>query len=635
MRFILTFVVLASACFQQAEASWKFASPSGNLITEVKVADNKLLYCINIFDEGKEANVLPFSPLGLVRNDASFAENLKVDSVSVAKSINESYEMVSGKQVKLAYKANEYCIYASNQQGKKINIVFRIFDDGVGFRYIFPDADNSTYSILSEQTGFVLPENANGWMSPYERSNNYGQPGYELDYLAVKAGMESPDSIGWAFPLLFKTDKCWLFISETALDENYCGTHTCNKGNLYTIAFPESNERYGKGSSNPSSQLPWKMPWRYIVVGKTIQQVYASSLGYHLADPSVIKDVSWIKPGVSAWEWWSSTSGRNVPDLKKFINLASEMGWEYSLIDGGWPKMPDGSLEELIAYAKPRNVGLTIWYNSGGRRDTTQKDEDFVLFNDDTRKKELERISKMGFKGIKVDFFASDKQYVIKLYLDILKDAAKYNLFVNFHGCTLPRGWSRTYPNLLSMEAVKGTEAYRFSRNYPDMAARYNTIAPLVRGMAGPADYTPVTVTNQKYPRKTTLAHELATAIIYESGLIHMADKPEGYAVLPQEARDYLKRLPAVWDESRLIEAIPGQILVVARKYNSRWYIAGVNGTDTAQKVKFNLPEKIKNFVVLSDSNSLPNVIDITKHGNVFTDYEINLLPRGGLVIYQ
>ena len=348
-------------------------------------------------------------------------------------------------------------------------------------------------------------------------------------------------------------------------------------------------------------------------------------------NPANWKIQAGLKPGRSSWEWWSSTSGRNVENLKSFIDLAAEMGWEYSLIDGGWPRMPEGSVEQLVSYANQKNVGLTIWYNSGGRRDSTQRDEDFLMFNPDTRDKELARIAALGIKGIKVDFFASDKQNTIKLYLDILRDAAKHHLLVNFHGCTLPRGWSRTYPNLMSMEAIRGAECYRYSKTYPEMAARFNTIAAVVRGAVCPTDYTPVTITDNKYPRLTTVSHELALAVVYESGIIHFADKPEGYLNLPEKAKDYLKSVPATWDETRLLAWNPGELFVVARRKNDKWFIAGINGKNEPQNVEIQLPVEIANATLITDGET----IDGLKIENIenLKSNKLTLEPNGGFVI--
>ena len=244
----------------------------------------------------------------------------------------------------------------------------------------------------------------------------------------------------------------------------------------------------------------------------------------------------------------------------------------------------------------------------------------------------MQKLKDWGIKGIKVDFFATDKQFAIRQYIGILEDAAQYNLLVNFHGCTLPRGWTRTYPHLLTMEGVRGAECYRFSKTYPEIAANYNTIAAIVRGTAGPADYTPATFSNQKYPHLTTFAHELALPLIYESGIVHMADTPESYAALPEQAKEFLKTVPAAWDETKLIKAVPGELFVVARRKGEKWIIAGINGKNVSHIVQIELPDSFQNGTLFSDG-PLISSIDISKLNDEKL-INVKMEANGGFVIY-
>lgn len=633
--FLIGFILLLLFSCNEQSKEIAIDSPTGKIKVRIIYEKGKLFYAVYAIESDSSISVILKSPLGLERIDGEFFKNLRIDSLSRIVTIKDSYNMITGKRRSLSYEANEAVIFLSNSENQKINIVFRVFDEGVAFKYVFPTPSGLECIVISEKTGFHIMKDSEGWMSPYEPTNNFGQPGYEKDYFHVKSGDFSPDSIGWAFPLLFKSGRYWLLISESDLKENYCGSHVYNEPgkNIYKIAFPEANERYGKGDVYPSSTLPWEMPWRFIVVSDSISNIYESNLVYHLAEPCKISNTSWIKPGRSSWEWWSSTGGRKEENLKNFIDLASEMGWEYSLIDGGWNKMSEGSIERLVHYARLKNVELNLWYNSGGRRDSTLSDKDFIVFNQDTRDNEFRRISELGFKGIKVDFFASDKQNVIKLYIDILRDAAKYNLLVNFHGCTLPRGWCRTYPNLMTMEAIRGAECYRYSESYPEKAASYNTLAAMVRGTIGPTDYTPVTISFNKYRRLTTISHELALALVYESGLIHFADKPDGYRQLPEVARNFLKIIPSVWDDTRLIAWKPSELFVVARKNNNKWFIAGINGKNTKQEVTVDLSEKDNCAYIITDSemNEKLMIYELNKD---LSNITITMQPYGGFVIY-
>ncbi|MFW6277468.1 MAG: glycoside hydrolase family 97 catalytic domain-containing protein [Prolixibacteraceae bacterium] len=612
-------------------------SPSGNLAVRIETDENSKIFYEVIKKAGEnETVIMDQSPLGLVRSDADFTQNLELEGATDPEQISESYTMVSGKQRNLSYTASESVLTFSNEAGNELQIVFRVFDQGVAFRYVFPGDSEEEFTVESEITGFKVPASADGWMSSYQTATPWGNPGYEADYLEVKAGTPASEEVGWAFPLLFKADDNWIFISEAGLDATYCGTHVKadNPDGLYTIAFPEANERLGDGEVNPSSALPWEMPWRFILVSDSLDVIVESNMVYHLSEPSKIEDTSWIEPGRASWEWWSSKGGRTVKNLKQFIDLAAEMGWEYSLVDAGWEDMPDGTIEDVIDYADEKNVGLLMWYNSGGRRDSSAKNEEFVMFNDDTREAEMQRLQDWGIKGIKVDFFATDKQFGIELYENIIQDAAKYNLLVNFHGSTMPRGWTRTYPNVLTLEAVRGAEAYRFSESYPEIAAEYNTIAAIVRGPVGPADYTPATFSDNRYPHKTTYGHELALPVIYESGIIHMADKPESYRSLPEEAIAFLKEVPAAWDETKLIKAVPGEVFVIARRKGDNLYIAGINGKVENQEISITLPGNMQNAIFVGDGDA-PEEFNIKQLEEGKEEVTVNMLPNGGFVIWE
>lgn len=610
-------------------------SPSGNLKALVSNENNKVSYQLNSVNGDVETVVISPSPLGLTRTDGDFANDLSFEYISGVTTVSESYTMVTGKQKDLSWSANEATIEMKNKAGQELQIVFRLFDEGLAFRYVFPGQSDVPVAVESEATGFRVQEGIDAWISTYQKATPWGNPGYEDDFLSVKSGTPSPVEVGWSFPLLFHTGKNWIFISETGLSPEYCGTHLNqdSPGGLYTIAMPLANERLGDGVVSPTSTLPWAMPWRFILVNTALNSIIESSMVHHLAEPSKIEDTSWIKPGRASWEWWSSRGGRTVKALKNFVDLAAEMGWEYSLVDAGWENMPDGKIEEVVEYASLKNVGLLFWYNSGGRRDSSARNEEFVMFGDESRAREMERIAAMGVKGIKVDFFATDKQMAIELYHNILTDAAKNHLLVNFHGCTLPRGWSRTYPNLLAMEAVRGGECYRFASEYPDVAAYYNTIAALTRAVVGPTDYTPTTFSNQRFPHKTTFAHELALTLVYETGLLHMADKPESYRALPDEAKTFLKQVPVTWDETKLLEAVPGERFIIARRNGEKWYIAGINGKNEPQKVQVKLPTEINNSILLGDGETLSD-ISILKYDSPASSVEVSMGPHGGFVLY-
>ena len=259
-----------------------------------------------------------------------------------------------------------------------------------------------------------------------------------------------------------------------------------------------------------------------------------------------------------------------------------------------------------------------------------------LMADPEARRAEFERISQLGIKGIKVDFFQSDKQAIIQQYIDILQDAAECKLLVNFHGCTMPRGWRRTWPNLLSMESVRGEECYIFDPRFPELAPPNMSIIPFTRNAVGPVDYTPGGFSDNTYPHLTTYGFELALPVILESGILHLADTPERTQGLPDPAVDFLKEIPVVWDDTRFLAGYPGKDVVIARKSGSRWYIAGVNGENISKQLSVDLsvlgapPAGIELIV----DGEGPGDLQSTTLKPVEGELKLLLLPYGGFAGY-
>jgi len=251
------------------------------------------------------------------------------------------------------------------------------------------------------------------------------------------------------------------------------------------------------------------------------------------------------------------------------------------------------------------------------------------------RAKEFTWLNQIGVFGIKVDFFAGDHQDMMKYYIDILKDAAEYNLMVNFHGATIPRGWARTYPNLMTVEAVYGAEWYNNRPLLTNKAAAHNTILPFTRNVIGSMDYTPVTFSNSQYPHITSYGHELALSVVFESGLQHFADRPSAYNELPSEPKEFLKHIPVSWDETKLLDGYPGEKVIIARKKGNLWYIGGLNGKDEAQtlEINFDFPDK-GNFdlQLIKDGDNNKSFSYDTVKIKQGDSLKVDCLPRGGFV---
>lgn len=635
----LLFLALISCSTSKKE--WVIESPDSNIKTtvfikeEAESPDNgKLFYKVEILKDGNYETAVNPSPLGLTTNQENFTIFSDATSYETLQ-IDEEYEMISGKQLICHNLANEAALTFDSENETKILLRLRAYNDGVAFRYELLGEGERT--VEKEETGFSIPEDAKTWIPTYDKATQT-TPAYETYYTnGANVGEDAPESQGWSFPAMFNTNGTWLLISEAGVYENYCGSHLDQnvENGTYKIRFPEEDERYVDESSSPTSELSWKMPWRFILVGNDLNTIVQSDMVYNLSEPRKVENTDWIKPGRSSWSWWSSrTDGRKMDTLKQYADLAKEMGWEYNLVDAFWENTRGGTVEEFIDYSNKKGVGVWLWYNSGGRTEPRFAKDVYMMEDPDLRKKEMKRIHDLGVKGIKVDFFGGDKQNMMKLYLDILKDAADNELMVNFHGCTMPRGWRRTYPNLMSMEAIRGAECYRYDRRFPENAPWHNTIAFFVRNTIGPMDYTPVTFSNQVNHHTTTYAHELALSVLFESGIFHLADKAESYQSLDGEVKEFLSKVPNVWEEIQLIDGYPGEFTVVARKSkDNKWYVAGINGETPEKQInmKFDFLADDQKHSMKIFKDDTPTSFNIEK-SDVSKDktVEVSMLPRGG-----
>lgn len=637
---------LALSSFAQ-EKDWGVTSPNGKISLVVQMSD---LGGKNGYPAGPapyyrvtlgNTEVLGASPLGLTLKEQDFLHGLRFERASKTRKLDQTYEALHGKRSQCRVQANERTLVFRNQANSVLEVDMRASDDGVAFRYRLPETGKKTCTLEAEATGFALPLDGRVWVAPSDKATMYA-PGYETYYEnEIAVGTASPLGVGWSFPLLFrnKDASCWALITEANLGTNFCGTRLANNPahGVYRIGLPDPLEGNGSGQIQPASTLPWEMPWRVIVLGDSLGAMVESTLVEDLCAPSVVKDTRWIKPGRVAWSWWSDPpSTMDADKQKKFIDLAAEMGWEYYLVDANWTIMERGNVHELIDYAKAKNVGILLWYNSGGPHNiVTEKPRDCFTYPS-VRQFEFDLLRKWGVKGVKIDFFQSDKQDVINIYQGILKDAATYNLMLDFHGCTLPRGWSRTYPHLMSMEGIKGAECYIFEPKHPKLAPVQNTISPFTRNAVGPMDYTPVTFSNNKYPHLTTYAHELALAVLFESALLHFADKPEAYRALPAAPKDFLKQVPVAWDDTRFVAGYPGKFVVLARRKGDTWYLAGVNGQSQAYQPKFHLGSWLGNgrYAVnfIQDGADEKSFATKAREISANDDLEVPMLGRGGFV---
>lgn len=629
-----------------AEKEWSVDSPNGKVRLAIRLGDgppgkSSLSYRVEYGPEGGRARVLGDSPLGLKLADADFTTGLKLQWAGDRKLVEEGYTMPHGKRVAVRSAARQMRLAFRSRAGLDLEIDMRASDDGVAFRYRLPGSGTARKTLTAEATGFTLPGQAKVWAAPSDKASTYS-PAYETYYEdGMAVGTPAPLSLGWSFPLLFHDpeSRCWALITEANVATNFCGTRLSSfaPNGTYSIIFPNPLEGNGTGSVCPESALPWETPWRVIILGDSLAAIVESTLVTDVSAPSRVADTSWIRPGRVAWSWWGDNpSPKDASKQKKWIDLAVEMSWEYVLVDANWTIMENGNLREVLNYAKEKNVGVLLWYNSGGPHNlVTEKPRDCLTYGP-VREFELKLLKDWGVKGIKVDFFQSDKQNVIAVYHGILRDSAAQQVMVNFHGCTLPRGWERTYPHLMSMEAVRGEECYIFDDKYPDAAPVQNTILPFTRNAVGPMDYTPVGLSDNRYPHKTTYAHEIALTVVFESGWLHFADRPEPYLALPEIPKQFLKTVPVAWDDTRFVDGYPGQFAVIARRKGTTWYIAGVNGRNTARDLQLSLGGLIKEAgcpaTLILDGDSPRKLASNTQAVENGKPLAIKMAPFGGFV---
>jgi hypothetical protein len=608
--------------------SWSLTSPDGQCAISVSLGGGGEISC-QASRAGKI--VIQKSPLGLRRDDQDFEHSLTFDQAGEIEQRREKYELFAGTQPHVDHVLTHRTIVFRNANNVPVEIELAAGDEGVAFRYRFTQSSNTIRVVESERTGFTLPPNARGWLQPYHAAGPY-TPAYEDFYFHVSPGDPPPNSrkkaVGWAFPALFNVPdaSAWVLLTEAGTDESFCACHLNpdSTGGTYRIAFPLADETT-KGYTNkfgpePRFTLPWTMPWRVMILGKSAGDIATSTLITDLSAPSRIADTSWIKPGRASWAWWSYPDGPATEKLfNEFTDFAARMGWEYTLFDAGWWSP---GLKPIASHALSKGVMPLAWLFAADFYDARKSAE------------KLDEMTAAGICGVKVDFWCSDRQEAVAAQQSLMRAAAARHLVVNLHGCTIPRGWQRTWPNVLSTEAVLGDESYFYEPRYTQKAAELNTVLPFTRNAAGPMDVTPAACSPKKYARTTTAAHELAAAIIFTSGIIHYADRPEFFESLPPQALQIFKDAPARWDETRCLLGEPGQIAVFARRSGQSWFIAGINGTGAALPVNLDLSafRKYRRRLMIAEGADANRQVAVAPLANV-NDWQHEIPPRGGFIL--
>lgn len=615
--------------------NYLFSNPSKTIQIEFNLKTNGTPF-YKILHRNKI--IIDSSLLGIIREDSRFYNNLKILNVSKANPLEERYSMLHGKRKNNLYKANQYTVHLENNVGDLIDIIFQLSDDGVAFRYYFPEISTETKSILEEKTTYNFNHNTKAWLQPMSKAKtgwSETNPSYEEHYLMdVPTTTISPINEGWVYPALFNTNDTWLLVSESGLHEKYCGTRLVynNVEKALQVTFPQEEEIFPGGALNPESKLPWYSPWRIIAIG-SLKTIMESTLGTDVADKAIKLDTSFIEAGLSSWSWvLLKDDFTDFKTSKRFIDYASNMNWPYCLIDADWDtKIGHLKMKKLADYAANKKVKLLVWYNSSGSWNSTPYHPKSKLLTHADRIKEFTQLNDIGIAGIKVDFFGGDGQSMIAYYHDILNDAASHNLMVNFHGATLPRGWQRTYPHLMTVEAVKGEEFITFTQEAADLQPSHCAMLPFARNVFDPMDFTPMVLDSiPNIIRKTTPAFELALPVLFLSGIQHIAETPEGMVNQPDYVLNYLKEIPSNWDDSKFIAGYPGQDIVMARKKDKTWYIVGINGEKKAKEFILDLSfiQKKEGFIITETDNEFIQTTISPR-----ADMKVKMNPYSGFVM--
>ena len=673
-RSLILLLALLPLSMAAREAS--IASPNGKLVVTINDAGGRATYAVSL--DGQQ--VLQPSALGFSADFGDFTQGLTITHAKTGKTEGD-YRMRQVKQSQIHYQASTLMLDFENAKKQKMQVEFFVKDNDLAFRYLIPrqKEDNPKCAIIKQETtAFSLPDGTTTFICPqidpmkgWERT----KPSYEEEYKADAPMAErSRYGQGYTFPCLFALPEKpatksqptvkggtkaagkqaaekggWVLISETGVSSGYCGAHlsdySADRG--YTIAYPQEGENNGMGSTYASIPLPGVTPWRTITVGQTLQPIVETTIPYDVVEPLYEPSQDYAS-GRYTWSWliWQDNS-INYDDQVKFIDLAAAMGYEFCLVDNWWDQnIGRQRIAELSRYAQSKGVSLLLWYNSNGHWNDAPQTPRNCMDTNIARDREMAWLKSIGVKGIKVDFFAGDKQETMKLYEDILYDANRYGIQCVFHGCTIPRGWERMYPNYVASEAVLASENVFFNEGAAIKEPFELTLHPFCRNAVGTMDWGGVIMNKylspdnkSRHTRKTTDMFEIATAFTNQTAVQCIAMQPNNLQELPAEELDLLKQLPTTWDETRFIDGYPGKYVVLARRQGDKWYVAGLNATKEPMTLSLRLPmfgagETVQVFTDQADMKTKAlsfgkSSQKIDKKGLL----KVTMQPNGGMLI--
>ena len=640
-KFILGALALAGVWSSAWATEKSFTSPDGKLTVVVDDSNGAATYRVNL----GATEFLGRSPLGLKTNMGDYTQDLTLAGCEV-KEVKESYDLRNIKQSHVDYEATE-AVCSFEQKGKKvIDVIFRVSNRDVAYRYrVLPQRDTKVCVVSEEASGFQLPEGTTTFLCPQSRPMGgfaRTSPSYETSYTDDDQMGKNGWGEGYSFPCLFHLgDKGWVLISETGVDGSYVASRLLNvNGGLYKIGFPQQGECNGWGSTSASVGLPCETPWRTITLGTTLAPIVETTVPFDLVEQKYKASQEYIY-GKGSWSWIIGMDGScNYDEQKRYIDFSAAMGYQTVLIDALWDvQIGREKIAELAAYGKSKGVGLFLWYNSNGTWNDAPQSPKGKMDKSRERRAEMAWMKSIGIRGIKVDFFGGDKQNMMQLYEDILSDANDFGILVIFHGCTLPRGWERMYPNYAASEAVLASENLHFGQGSCDAEAHNATLHTFIRNTVGSMDFGGSTL-NKYYDagnkrgthRVTSDVYALATAVLFQSAVQHFALAPNNLTDAPAWAIDFMKNVPTTWDEVKFIDGYPGKYAIIARRTGSKWFIVGVNAQNETVKKNIDLSMFDKNaeLQVYSDDAELNGSVSTVKAKKQIT---VTIPKNGGLVI--
>lgn len=643
-RLFYAFALLASQALAQ---SITVTGPDTRLKVDLAVNGGIPMYSVSY--DGK--TILEKSPLGFIANTGNFSQGMSLIGQETSQ-INKTYTQDRIKRSVVNYAANELTVRLQNTNKQPVNIVFRVSNNDVAFRYEIPKSSETGSMVINEEkTGFDFPEYTTTFLTPQSDAMigwKRTKPSYEEEYTPdAPMNTRSQYGHGYTFPGLFRIgNDGWALVSETGVDSKFCASRLSDATpeGLYTIAYPMPEENNGNGTSAPGIALPGVTPWRTITVGNNLKPIVETTVPWDVVEPRYESEHTY-QFGRGTWSWilWQDGS-INFDDQIRYINLAAAMGYEFFLIDNWWDKnIGHKRMEELARYAQSKNVSPIVWYSSSGYWNDIEQSPTNIMDNPITRKREMKWLQKIGAKGIKVDFFGGDKQETMRLYEAILSDADDHGLMVIFHGCTLPRGWERMYPNYVGSEAVLASENLIFNQHFNDNEAFNACLHPFIRNAVGSMEFGG-TFLNKRYNRTndggttrcTSDIFQLATAVLFQNPIQNFALAPNNLTDAPEVALDFMKQIPTTWDETVFIDGYPGKYAVLARRHGNRWYIAGINAQKEPLKLSLNLPMLNNGDVVVTYTDGKqgePQRKELSV--KTATSVPVTIQPNGGVILMK